>query len=375
MSPNDRLMRLAGLDAMVLHLDSLYPLDTSAPFSVRVAPALASCAVQPEKLPFQLVHPVDAKEVSDVCSSEGSTSLESLDWISYQANDLRRTDSQRYSTPASSFSSSCTSSPISPKLRPIQDRPPTPSFYPTSPVLTSPPPPNPERFSDHSPPSSPSYHDESALSHPNSPYMPWSASIRSQIFHPMTSSSTPTIPDPLNRPAVCAPEFCGSSDEGDMATQVASLPSKRALARATRALRSLGGAVKKNLGGMTRRMSKYIRSKPDVIMGHSCPMIVGDLQRGSSFYRPSSIMSISPGSDFDDLKSWLEARNSVTAEDRPRGMSLDEYEASGSWLDLRGSADDELRCYPPGIPLDDETINALLSEFSLLNSSCTTFDS
>ena len=175
-----------------------------------------------------------------------------------------------------------------------------------------------------------------SLQHPNSPYIPWAPSVRSQILRPMTPESESSVPSssysrPLSRTGARAPE--PASEQGD-SLHVYPRPQKTLLAVA-QTVKDLGGRLKNNFRGLAKRMGKYTRPRPNLVI----PPWSSQANLDSTWHSSSvadSVISITLSSDFQTLSEWLEDRHRSASEDMMNGprMSLDEYERHGSWLEL-----------------------------------------
>ncbi|KAI0067705.1 hypothetical protein BV25DRAFT_851771 [Artomyces pyxidatus] len=221
---------------------------------------------------------------------------------------------------------------------------PLPSFLPD--LCTSPISPSPDH---HGPDYDDTNYAAAACTHPNSPYIPWTSSVRSQIMCPPSSTLlAPSIPEPTSElPAYCSEPTQASSLHG----------SRGVLTKASRRVKKFGGKLRKNVTGLARFVEKYATRKPHVfIPPNSYPILyASDLDLTPSFLESrssistTSTISISLSSDFDTLADWLAHRNNMAREAPDCSvMDIDEYERRGSWLEPM----------PPTMDGDDELINS-----------------
>jgi len=188
-------------------------------------------------------------------------------------------------------------------------------------------------------------HDEPyiipSLQHPNSPYMPWTSSVRSQILRPLTPTSSPSVPSgyysrPLSRSGAQAPEPPTSLDNATR-TKHNKKPPRKAL----HTFKHIGSALKRNIEGFARGVEKYTRRKPSIVIPNYLDLTSSEdpsecgLTYSSATHPTPSVLSISPSSDFETLAEWLQERNRSDSV-APSGpmMTLEEYERQGSWIDL-----------------------------------------
>ncbi|KAG0709054.1 hypothetical protein DFH29DRAFT_993891 [Suillus ampliporus] len=193
-----------------------------------------------------------------------------------------------------------------------------------------------------------------AFHHPNSPYVPWPSAIRHRIL-PLTPESP--ISPRCSRSGAVAPEPWGSQSTTETQTNVDKRSSSwKSFKRSVRSgLRSVKSVVSR-IG----KVPKLSRRRADVNatnFGEYPYPSAGDYMVFAE--NPSSTSPSSPtedtsssrvsldslvSSDSVTLATWLAERQ--TTSDTPcefPGMSLEEYERMGSWLDL-GRGDEEKVC-------------------------------
>ncbi|THH21450.1 hypothetical protein EW146_g87 [Bondarzewia mesenterica] len=196
-----------------------------------------------------------------------------------------------------------------------------------------------------------------SLIHPNSPYIPWAPSIRSQVLRPLTPSSEFSAPStgysrPFSGTGADAPE---PSSEQESAVRVRAR-SRKTLLKASMTVRKIGSTLRRNVQGLAKRMGKYTRLRPDVIISpSSSPAPSPPVIHPSSV--TDSVISISLSSDFETLAQWLDERQRSASRDMMDGlqMSLDEYELRGSWLNLVPAKEKEYGwvCGRPGCDIHE----------------------
>lgn len=187
-----------------------------------------------------------------------------------------------------------------------------------------------------------------AFHHPNSPYVPWTSSVRERILQPPSPTSISPAGESLcSRSGAVAPEPWASSTFS---------VGPREVPRATRAAKSwlnIRNNIKNKIKtvaarlGMAKKASKEppetlhtassSRAKRPSVVPMTTQMQKTDrLEADDPIYRASLVPLAS--SDSVALASWLVERcgtaTGVPCRDTPRGMSIEEYELIGSWLDL-----------------------------------------
>ena len=190
-----------------------------------------------------------------------------------------------------------------------------------------------------------------AFHHPNSPYVPWSSPKRRRILRPLTPES-PITPPIYSRHGAVAPEPWSSHSSTEIPANVEkrSGPWKGFMKSIRGSLRSMKSSISRI--GNTRRFSRRRADVSTTNCGND--LSVGDCVVSAEDPLPTSPSSQTWGtsgshvsldsvvsSDSTTLAAWLAER--CTISDIPcqhPGMSLEEYEMMGSWLDLhRGDGD------------------------------------
>jgi len=184
-----------------------------------------------------------------------------------------------------------------------------------------------------------------AFHHPNSPYVPWSSPTRRRILLPLIPESP--ISPLCSRSGAVAPEPWGSHSTTEIQTNAEKRSSS---------WKNFMGSVKSGLRGAKRVVSrignvqKFSRRRADL----STTNWGADPSTGYSvvFAESPSLTSPSPqtenasssrvslgslvSSDSTTLAAWLAERHTTSGTSREcPGMSIEEYEMMGSWLDLR----------------------------------------
>jgi hypothetical protein len=189
-----------------------------------------------------------------------------------------------------------------------------------------------------------------AFHNPNSPYVPWPSPVRRRILLPLTPES-PTSSHPCSRSGAVAPEPWSSHSNAETVTNVEKRSSswKNFVGSIRSGIRSVKSGVSR-IG----KVHRFSRRRAEVFTGYGDDPSAGDCAVVAENTSPTSLVlqtedssdsRVSLGSlvssDSTALAAWLTERH--TASDtsfKSPGMSLEEYEMMGSWLDLpRGNGD------------------------------------
>ncbi|KAG2129957.1 hypothetical protein DEU56DRAFT_489535 [Suillus clintonianus] len=195
-----------------------------------------------------------------------------------------------------------------------------------------------------------------AFHHPNSPYVPWPSDIRHRILRPLTPE--PPMSPLCSRSGAVAPEPWGSHSTTETHTNVEKRSSswksfKKSVKSGLKNVKSVVtriGKVPKLSRGRADVKTMNRGDEPDPSGGdymafaeNPSPVSPGSRTEDVSGSRTSLDSLVS--SDSVTLAAWLAERH-TTSETSSRefpGMSLEEYEMMGSWLDL-GVGDGEMVC-------------------------------
>lgn len=186
-----------------------------------------------------------------------------------------------------------------------------------------------------------------AFHHPNSPYVPWSPAVRHRILPPLIPESP--ISPLYSRSGAVAPEPWGSHSTTETQTNVEKGSSswksfKKSVKSGLKSVKSvvsrIGKVPKLSRGRsdkkMINRSDDPVPSASDYMMfaKNSSPLSPGSLTEDTPATRVSFGSLVS--SDSVTLAAWLAERHTTsnTSWESP-GMSVEEYEMMGSWLDLR----------------------------------------
>ncbi|KAG6333606.1 hypothetical protein ID866_5477 [Astraeus odoratus] len=190
-----------------------------------------------------------------------------------------------------------------------------------------------------------------AFHHPNSPYVPWTPSVRQRILPPPSPVSlSPDDRPPCSRSGAIAPEPWAS----DTLSDTSKAPKK---ARVPSSWKSFKNSIKKGVKKVVTRLRinknypKEPSEKEDMLRPtnenntETCNILPTCPEQRSQIDNMGTRMSLASftSSDSTALTAWLAERCSAAlevADDIPGGMSIVEYELMGSWLDLdRGDID------------------------------------
>lgn len=187
-----------------------------------------------------------------------------------------------------------------------------------------------------------------AFHHPNSPYVPWTSSVRERILPPPSSTSISPAGESLrSRSGAVAPEPWASSTFSVGPREV---PKTTRVAKSWMNIRNNIKSKIKTVAvrlGMAKKASKEppetlpTRSSPSAkrpsVAPQATQMQKADHLEADDPVYPASFAPLA-SSDSVALASWLVERcgttTGVPCPDTPRGMSIEEYELIGSWLDL-----------------------------------------
>ncbi|KAG7450324.1 uncharacterized protein BT62DRAFT_1001163 [Guyanagaster necrorhizus] len=222
--------------------------------------------------------------------------------------------------------------------------------FPTSPppVQSSPPiSPSPGSRRINTPATDNSLFHMPALSHPNSPYVPWESPVRREILRPLTPSSFVShYSRPLSRSGARAPEP-PETEEGpslQRATRKLHKISKSIL-NLRQAVRNVAQVTKRFKFAPKRRSVDQQPDPPDLPETHwqSDPLLIA--RHRPRLAPPSPSSASFDSTNTNSLAAWLTARQCEAKEwnlDAQRGVALEEYDRAGSWINLpaMGVSDD-----------------------------------
>ncbi|TFK76920.1 hypothetical protein BDN72DRAFT_953421 [Pluteus cervinus] len=188
--------------------------------------------------------------------------------------------------------------------------------------------------------------DAIAFSHPNSPYVPWTSPVRREFLRPLTPASfisgiTSAYSRPYSRSGARAPEPTDSSDDHLPIPDIKK-------AKLSQSFRNFRRIIKLNVKGVARRFSML--AKPFHACGaRTAPVPIITSRRRIS-YSTSALPSPAPSGDSSNsttLVAWLAQRQREVElfHDPSNGISIDEYERMGSWVNISPSGDEV--CDPP----------------------------
>ncbi|KAG9314527.1 hypothetical protein JVU11DRAFT_5324 [Chiua virens] len=179
-----------------------------------------------------------------------------------------------------------------------------------------------------------------AFHHPNSPYVPWSEPVRRRILPPSSPLPvTPVCPSPIIRSGAVAPEPWASS--------IFSQPLEKSRRdRLSSSWKSFRDSIKKGVKTVVSRLGKSRKSIRTLCTGQDMLHTYDDafIESGwtsdvaHSGRDPHDSLASFVSSDFKTLATWLAERrvNDICdADNFPKEISVEEYELTGSWLDLR----------------------------------------
>ncbi|KIJ68245.1 hypothetical protein HYDPIDRAFT_106404 [Hydnomerulius pinastri MD-312] len=190
-----------------------------------------------------------------------------------------------------------------------------------------------------------------AFHHPNSPYVPWTSPVRRRILPPPSPlSPSPVIFSPhCSRSGAVAPEPWAS----DISSETHKKSGKEKLSSSWKSFKN---SLKKGVKNVVAHLGKSRKSlksscnsqnmlrtydETDTTTAHKSNITFAanpspPTRPESSCSRRSLASFVS--SDSKALVTWLAERCATApevADDSPGGMSVEEYELMGSWLDLR----------------------------------------
>lgn len=206
-----------------------------------------------------------------------------------------------------------------------------------------------------------------AFHHPNSPYVPWPSAVRHRILPPLMPESP--ISPLYSRSGAVAPEPWGSNSTTETQTNVEKRSSswmsfKKSVRSGLKSVKSvvsrIGKVPKLSCGRsdikMTNRSDDPVSSAGDCMVFTQNPSPVCSDSPIKDISVPRASLSSLVSSDSATLAAWLAERHTSNTSYESPGMSVEEYEMMGSWLDLR-VGDGEGVC---GVPdCDAHTSNGL----------------
>ncbi|KAG5648120.1 hypothetical protein DXG03_006074 [Asterophora parasitica] len=182
------------------------------------------------------------------------------------------------------------------------------------------------------------------LMHPNNPYVPWTPEMRREIFSPLAAPST-------SSPRVnLVSQYSQTGTDTSRAAAISNIqhpPAGRRLIKVSQSLNRWTATVRKNIKYATKRFTRTRRCQvthqpaDDIGYGHV----------------PMSVHSLTESTETITLSTWLLDRENERMEftTETRGMSLDDYERMGSWINVSDSAIvTERRGHLPPEVVDDQ---------------------
>lgn len=185
-----------------------------------------------------------------------------------------------------------------------------------------------------------------AFHHPNSPYVPWPPAVRHRILPPLMPESP--ISPLCSRSGAVAPEPWGSHSTTETQTNVEKHSSswksfKKSVRSGLKSVKSVVSRIGKvprlsrdrsNIK-MVNRSDNPVPSAGDhmVFAKNPSPVSPGSPTEDASASRASFGSLVS--SDSVTLAAWLAERHTSDTSCGSPGISVEEYEMMGSWLDLR----------------------------------------
>ncbi|KAK0208560.1 hypothetical protein DFS33DRAFT_1451506 [Desarmillaria ectypa] len=214
-----------------------------------------------------------------------------------------------------------------------------------------------------------------ALSHPNSPYVPWESPVRREILRPLTPSSFVShYSRPLSRSGARAPEPPETEEE-----PLRQRPTRK-LHKVSKSILNLRQAVR-SVAQVTKRF-KFAQKRrsldqPDLpehprTHWQSDPLLIARYR--PRLHPPSPSSASFDSTNTNSLAAWLAARQCEAKEwdlDAQRGVALEEYDRAGSWINLSAlSVSDDAPSSPAYGTLESSIWRSLEFDMSPLLSTC-----
>ncbi|KAG6845972.1 hypothetical protein H0H87_011020 [Tephrocybe sp. NHM501043] len=156
--------------------------------------------------------------------------------------------------------------------------------------------------------------------HPNSPYVPWTPEIRREILRPLVE------PSPVADFYACRYSRTALLPPQPSPLDAHRAQSKPKLTKLPESLKNLTFSIGRNLHQVMKRISKY--KKPESSTRLFATGSLGHVGCSNSF----------ESTDSTSLSTWLHDRKRIRLEFEKKTslkeMTLDEYEAMGSWIQL-----------------------------------------
>ncbi|PBL00792.1 hypothetical protein ARMGADRAFT_1058746 [Armillaria gallica] len=207
---------------------------------------------------------------------------------------------------------------------------------PTPPVQSSPPiSSSPGNRRNNTPATDESLFHMPALSHPNSPYVPWESPVRREILRPLTPSSFVShYSRPLSRSGARAPEPPETEEEPSRQRPTRKL---HKVSKSILNLRQAVTQVTKRFKFAQKRRSLDQPDLPEFPKTHwqSDPLLIA--RHRPRFPPPSPSSASFDSTNTNSLAAWLAARQCEAKEwnlEAQRGVALEEYDRAGSWINL-----------------------------------------
>ncbi|KAF8140084.1 hypothetical protein EV363DRAFT_1499371 [Boletus edulis] len=179
-----------------------------------------------------------------------------------------------------------------------------------------------------------------AFHHPNSPYVPWSSPVRRRILPPLSLPPSPICPSPCIRSGAVAPEPWASST-------FSQAHHKSGKQRLSSSWKSFKNAIKKGVKTVVSRLGKSRTPLRMMCIGQDAYDDPEEIQTSDAIRStlaeprssgPRHSLGSLVSSDSMALAAWLAERHASASrviDNSPREMSVEQYELTGSWLDLR----------------------------------------
>ncbi|KAK7064456.1 hypothetical protein R3P38DRAFT_2824658 [Favolaschia claudopus] len=181
-----------------------------------------------------------------------------------------------------------------------------------------------------------------SVSHPNSPYVPWASSVRQNILRPLTPSSPVSVYSrPYSRSGARAPE----------PQELDPPPPKHKLLRLSKSLKNLKRTVQQSVKHVKNAFKKTPKARTEAVVDYLPPPSPPCLSPIPPPL-PSPVASCD-SSNTNTLVDWLRECELKLERAPPKFMTLEEYEARGSWMDLTTQDESEIRSVPMPHSMDD----------------------
>ncbi|KAJ6519553.1 hypothetical protein C8R45DRAFT_951879 [Mycena sanguinolenta] len=189
-----------------------------------------------------------------------------------------------------------------------------------------------------------------SVSHPNSPYVPWSSPVRRNILRPLTPSSQVSRYSRYSRPYSRSGARAPEPQEPDSPPA----HNHNRFLRLSRSFKNLGRTVKRSVKHVKNALRKTSKARsPEVV----AEVVVPEIHSPIPPSLPSPVES-SESSNTNTLAEWLQECEAKVQRATPHFMTLEEYEERGSWIDLT-TEHDESEIHSP--PISDDVSEHFLA--------------